>query len=128
MITLKDYYMGRDVTHKDELLPYIETNATDLLIRVNALLAELEIEKVIISSGWRPPSINSEVKGAAKNSSHVIGKAVDIATQEVANALLKQPHLLHKYSLWLESPKATPTWTHLDTALRPDRDLRVFKP
>lgn len=132
MLTLKDYFMGRDVSCAKELTPEITANATELLMRINALLSDLNITNVQISSGWRPPSINANVKGAAKKSAHMTGLACDLKGQDVAIAILKSPDLLKKYSLWLENPSHTSSssggWTHLDMVQRSARPLQMFNP
>lgn len=79
-----------------------------------------------ISSGYRCPAHNKAVHGAA-GSQHALGNAADIADpkQELAKFLLNNLPLLEANGLWLENPKATPTWVHLDLKQRTNR---VFMP
>ena len=62
-----------------ELTNELKTNAAKLCDAVNNLLTELKWNKpVSISSGFRPSSVNANVKGAAKKSNHMLAKACDI--------------------------------------------------
>jgi hypothetical protein len=133
LINLEQYWQGRDKTYADEFTSEIQNNAQDLLNRVNALLNELGVDSVKVTSGWRPAGINKAIGGSSR-SYHLVGKAVDLrdnARQEFATLLIKNNSLLHKYGLWLESPDATrgnTNWVHLDTGIRDGRELRVFNP
>lgn len=113
-----------------ELTVDVRVNATELARKVNKLLNDLGYKgKVSVSSGFRPASVNSKIKNAAKRSLHQIGRAVDLRTQEVGLLLTKKPELLKKHELWLEDLSATKTWTHLDDSpTRKDRPIRIFKP
>lgn len=124
--------------YKSEFDLNIENNAKELLEKINAFLAELGVITCRVSSGWRPPSVNSKVPGAAKKSLHMEGKAIDIvdSTGELDKKIVEkeewliqhgQPSLLRKYGLWLEHPDSTGTWCHLDCGNRVDRPLRVFR-
>ena len=135
LITLEVYLMGREKLYPSELTQEVINNINELLDKVNGVLFELGVEKVSISSGWRPAAINSQIKNAAKKSHHMTGKAVDILDdkeQSLAKKILCNPHLLKNYGLWLEDPVHTigknTNWVHLDTGVRKDRELRVFKP
>ena len=128
MITLQIYWMNRDITYAKDLTPAIVANATALLPKVNGLLQDLGMGEVKqITSGWRPPEINAATVGAAKKSSHMIGKAVDIFDPdgEIDEAIMAHPELLTKWGLNHEDPSSTPGWCHVD-----DRDglgFRTFK-
>lgn len=134
LITLADWAMGRDIKYPREYTPTIKTNANDLLKRVNDLLNELEIEKAVVTSGWRPAAVN-RAAGGARKSSHMVGKAVDIlddTEQSLANKILSRPELLKKYDLWIEDPNYTigkrTNWVHLDTKQRSKRVVNKFIP
>jgi hypothetical protein len=122
--------MGRDILYKSELTEEIRNNATELLDKVNRLLAALNWGDVRVSSGWRPSVINAATPGAAVKSYHMIGKAVDILDidHKLYDAILEQPELLEQLGLWMEDKSATATWTHLDFGVRAARTPRVFKP
>lgn len=133
VITLEQYITanGKYKERLDslELTEEVKDNAIILLNKVNQLLEELKITKVVVSSGFRPSSVNAATKGAAKKSLHMTGKAIDIedTKHEIANKIMAQPELLTKYELWMEDMGATPTWLHLDIGTRRKRELRVFK-
>lgn len=133
MIDLESYITAsgkyKERLNSEELTKEVKDNATVLLNRVNQLLKDLGIESVIVSSGFRPSKVNANIKGAAKKSLHMTGKAVDIADakHEIAHKILARPDLLKKYDLWMEDIVHTPTWVHLDIGVRKERELRVFK-
>lgn len=79
-----------------------------------------------VSSGYRCPAHN-KAAGGVTNSQHALGNAADISDprQELAKFLLGNLALLEANGLWLENPKATPTWVHLDIK---ERKNRVFMP
>lgn len=129
--SLKEYMMGRDVTHKTEYTEQVEQNALTFIAKVNNLFKELgHTAPAYISSGWRPMSINSKVAGAAKKSLHTLGLAMDIKDPDgkLYALVTAKPELLRKYGLWVEHREATPTWLHIDAGNRVDRPSRVFKP
>lgn len=118
-----------------ELTDEVKSSINDLITRVNALLTELGINQVSVTSGFRPTTVNATIANAAKKSLHTQGKAVDLlddASQKLANLLVKSPNLLKKHGLWIEDPAATKgqntNWVHLDCGVRKDRPSRMFKP
>jgi sulfatase maturation enzyme AslB (radical SAM superfamily) len=129
IINLQDYWKGRDYKFQSQLTDDIITNAVELLRRVNALLQEMHIVNVSVSSGWRPKEVNDAYNGA-KNSYHIVGQAIDIADHDrrISKEIEERSWLLKKHDLWMEDPRFTPTWVHLDTGMRPERDVRIFKP
>lgn len=64
----------------------------------------------VINSGYRCIKHNKEVKGTF-NSSHLIGKAVDIDTQGILDRYLMVESLLGIGFIRIE---IAPTWTHAD--------------
>lgn len=128
LITSSGKYPDR--AKSNELTEEVKQNLLLLLERVNAILSDLEIDKVEVSSGFRPSSVNASIAGAAKKSLHMRGLAVDLADQSgtLKGIIQCSPHLLKTYELWLESPDATPTWCHLDLGTRSERPIRIFKP
>ncbi len=101
--------------------------AADLATRVTGLLAEYG-KRPKITSGYRTPEAN-KAAGGAPHSSHLEGKAVDLADpgQALSTWCAKNTTVLAKYGLWMEDPAATKTWTHLQSRPVPGT-LRVFKP
>lgn len=100
--------------------------AGDLAARLAALLASYGARPAI-SSGYRTPEANKAAGGAPK-SSHLEGKAVDFVDpkQKFSSWCLKNADQLAKLGLWVENPKKTPTWTHLQS--RPVPGKIVFDP
>lgn len=121
--------MGRDKLYPEEWNLDLRSNAEDLIRRVNNLLIALKIDDCKVTSGWRPSAINSRAQGA-KRSLHMTCRAVDLAdsNQSLTKGILQEPQLLLEYGLWLESPDVTHGWVHLDTGVRSERLIRVFKP
>lgn len=122
--------MGRDTSCSIELTDDIKLNAEKLIEVVNLLLTEIGITKVTVSSGWRPPSINSKVANAAKKSLHMTGLAIDLADNDgsIKDAVMKNIDLLKKYDLFLENTAYTKTWVHLDLGKRSKRPQNIFTP
>lgn len=122
MITLDDYWMGRDQRFVAELTGAIRTNAARLLGKVNALLEIAAEEGVqiaaapVVASGWRPLFINEATANAAASSRHLTGEAVDVRDDKgraLARWCLSHPDQLEQAGLWMEDPRWTPTWVHL---------------
>lgn len=137
-ITLKDYLMGREDIYPEALTAEVKANAEVIVGKVNSLLAVLEAEKLpleakaggsIITSGWRPPQINSQVKNAAPKSKHMTGQACDIYDPEgsLDEWCLDHPESLMALGLWQEHPSATKGWLHVQT-VPPLSGRRVFFP
>lgn len=137
MITLDDYWMGRDIAHAADLTPEIRENAIELLGRVNLLQHWAAADGIYpgtdavtgtpVASGWRPPVINASVGGGPL---HPKAEAIDLRdTPERAFArwCLSNIAALDELGLWMEDPQWTPTWVHLQK--RPPRSgRRVFVP
>lgn len=134
MLTLTDYWMGREVKYGRELTYDIIANANVLLDRVNALLGvfsdETGIEIEQVASGWRPKGINDATANAAASSRHLTGEAIDLrdtADRALARWCLSHLQALEELGLWMEDPQWTPTWVHLQ--IRPPRsERRVYIP
>lgn len=137
MITLQEFYKGRDKQYPNDLTPEIIANAQETLKRANTLL-----ERFFVSvpgatrdrgcnSGWRPPAVNAATAKAAKKSLHMLGKAIDIGDDdELLDRWLMTPigrTALEEIGLWMEHPSATPRWSHLQT-VPPKSGKRVFYP
>lgn len=136
MITLSQFFMGRDKTFASALTPEIVKNAEDLLSRVNFLMAIFYTTNPAahsrgVNSGWRPPKLNATVPGAAAHSHHMTGKAIDLGDDDgtLDAWLMSMPgqKALVDARLWMEHPSATPRWTHLQS-VPPGSGRRVFNP
>ena len=129
VITLEQYWMGRDKKYPDAWSEDIEHQAIDLLDRVNALLKGFGEDRSV-NSGWRPPALNAATNGAALKSKHMTGNAVDLADPEGDLddwCSENDGALLSSYGLWMEHPAATKGWCHLQN-LPPKSGRRIFYP
>lgn len=146
MITLEQYWMGRDAVHGSELTFEIRNNAEELVGRVNNLLAAAEIDGVSpdldqvtgspVASGWRPAGVNARTKNAASGSKHITGRAVDLQDtrdRALARWCLEHVELLEQFGLWMERPQWTAgatgrdPWVHLQS-VPPGSGKRVYVP
>lgn len=136
MITLEQFWKGRDKQFAAELTPTIVANAKETLRRANLLLDIYEKQGGACgprgcNSGWRPPEVNAATQGAAKMSKHMTGQAIDITdTDNQLDKWLMTPvgqKALTDIGLWMESPSATPGWAHVQT-VPPGSGRRVFYP
>lgn len=135
VITLEDYF--RKVSYIETPSTKVKDNATQLLSKVNILLAYaakdgVECAEPInlkVNSGWRPRLYNETVVGAAPNSKHISGEAVDLADPdgELDDWCMKNQRILEDLGLWLEHPGSTKSWTHLQS-IPPRSGNRVFFP
>lgn len=140
-IDLPQYLMGRDALYPQELTDTIRICAEKTVEKVNSLLAVLETEGVkleanpqtgsIVSSGWRPPQINGQVKGAAVRSKHMTGQACDLFDPDglIDDWLMTEAgqRALASIGLWMENPAATKNWSHVQT-IPPASGRRCFFP
>lgn len=139
MISIQNYYMGRDLTYGDELTKDKVLNAGITVQRINALIlafqaAGVALEtnpktKTPVSSGWRPAEINGATDGAAVRSKHMTCQACDLYDPEgeIDEWALAHPDVLAKIGLWQEHPSATKGWAHFQT-IPPKSGNRVFYP
>lgn len=120
MITLKDYWMGRDEKYADELTPEIIQNAHETVEKVNQLLSVYEeTGKSVnrVNSGWRPKSVNDSTANAASKSKHLTAQACDLSDPhgDLDKWCLKNIEALVEFGLWMEHPGWTDGWCHLQT-------------
>jgi hypothetical protein len=140
-ITLGDYLQGRDAIYPEDFTLAVMANAEKTVAQVNSLLAVMEAEGLqleahpvsqsLVSSGWRPPQINRQVKGAAPKSKHMTGEAVDLYDPEgdIDNFLMsgQGQRVLASLGLYIEHPSATKSWSHIQI-VPPRSQSRVFYP
>lgn len=130
MITLTDYYMGRDTAYPMAMTPQIEKNAELTVQLANALLVRFGQGRKV-NSGWRPPQVNERTPGAAVMSKHMTGQAIDLADPEgdLDEWLMSAEGqaVLEELGLWMEHPACTKSWTHVQT-VPPKSGRRVFYP
>lgn len=127
-ISLSEYYMGRDRLFPNELTDAHKTNANLTVAKLNAVLEAFGQKRRIVS-GWRPSSINAATKGASPTSRHVLCQAGDLEdnNRELMGWCLNNPDLLERVGVWMEDPRDTPTWIHLQT-VPPKSGNRIFRP
>jgi len=128
MVTLADYYMGRDTEHPEELTAQHRANAQITVDRVNELLAAFGEERTV-NSGWRPAAVNAKVPNAKPKSKHLTCQACDL--KDVNGSLdawcMANLHELERIGLWLEHPDSTQGWCHVQI-VAPGSGNRVFRP
>lgn len=127
--------MGRDILYP------INQEQSDNLDKLIAALNHIRHAyglPMIVSSGYRPSSINASV-GGAKLSAHQSCQAVDIVDKdgELAKWILAHLTLLEEHGIYLESPDYTyiinkkgeriDGWIHMDIR-GPKSGKRVFIP
>jgi hypothetical protein len=135
-ITLSEYFMGRDARFADELTPRIRDCSALTVERANYLLeayaeATGDDSERRVNSGWRPRAVNAAVRGAAPNSRHLTGEAVDLSDEDQSLGEWCESEaglaVLEKVGLWIESPAYTKRWLHCQT-VAPRSGNRVFVP
>lgn len=119
MITGETYFGKNLVSYK------IAKNAAELLEKVNAFLEHFDGE-VRITSGYRSPEYNKSIPGAAKNSKHMSGEAIDIfdPDKRLAKFTFIKEALLAEYDLYCEDMRCTRNWVHFQS--RPPRSKSRF--
>ncbi len=122
-ITREDIVGGTEATKPlsvDE-----EVNLHNLLIAVNAL-QDLWGSQFVINSGRRLAPVATPF-GTATHSAHMVTAAVDIkdSAQLISKWLEVHTDILEQLGLYMEDPKFTPTWCHVQ--VRPTHN-RIFKP
>lgn len=140
MITIEDYWMGRDKNYASELTPAITANALVIVGKVNELLAvaqsfgwkpQLNAAGTLVNSGWRPRGVNKITPGAAPNSKHMTGQACDVYDPDgtLKDWLMTAvgQEAIRAIGLWMEHPASTKGWCHLQD-IPPASGHRVFYP
>jgi hypothetical protein len=125
IVTVADYLMDRDRTFPQEYTIGIKANAELTVDAVNVLLKRLDasgvhldvhpVTRTIISSGWRPPQLNNEVKNASVRSKHMTGQACDLYDPDglIDDWLMDNLPIDRGLGLWMEHPSATKGWAHV---------------
>ena len=134
MITISDYFMGRDKAYPDLVTNELKAAASETVARANLLISAYnsmskDEEPRRVNSGWRPPSVNAATPGAAPRSKHMTGHAIDISDPEgdLDEWCLEHPDVLQTIGLWMEHPSATKGWCHVQV-LPPKSGKRCFYP
>lgn len=137
ILTLAQYWNGRDDAYQEECTLAIRRNAAALLAAVNTLLKCAEDDGVTalgVSSGWRPQAVNDRTSNAGKHSRHISGEAVDLTDhpdRSLARWCLRNLDRLAGLRLWMEDPRwtgaAASPWVHLQS-VPPGSGKRVYVP
>lgn len=133
MITLEDYFVR--MSRAEQPSQEVRDNAAALLPLVNTLLIRAAadgIECAIepkVNSGWRPAAFNATVPGAAVNSKHITGQAIDVADPDgmLDDWCVRNLEVLAELGLYLEHPLSTKGWTHVQS-VPPRSGNRMFYP
>lgn len=81
-------WLMRDLRGDDEVAS-IDANLLNVAYKIQNTLLGLNIRKPInINSGYRSPKTNANTEGAAKNSFHTKGKAIDISIEGLDASLV----------------------------------------
>ena len=128
MITLQEYFQGRDEQYPDELTIDLRINAQDIVNKVNDLLG-LFGQSRKVNSGWRPAAINASTLNAAPKSKHMTCQACDLDDPEgdLDQWALDNKWALENIGLWQEHPASTKSWAHFQT-VPPKSGRRIFYP
>jgi uncharacterized protein YcbK (DUF882 family) len=128
MIQKSEVLMGRDKSHAKEYTDEISKNIDKLLIPLNKLRKAYG-KIMVVSSGWRPVTLNAKTANAAKKSNHVKGLACDFQDKDgkLDEWCMQNLNKLKEFGLWLEDPGSTPGWCHLQ-CLPPKSGNNPFKP
>ena len=135
-ITLKQYWMNRDVAYASELTQELRDNAAETVRRANLLLARYHADTDStapdnVNSGWRPKSVNDATKKASKTSAHLSCQAVDLSDDgEAIDKWIASPQgrqALIDSDLYAEAAHATPRWAHVQTR-KTNSGNRIFNP
>src|SRR5690242_17329386 len=109
MISKSEILMKRDTQYPDDYTQEVSDNIDKLLIHLNKF-REAYGKAMVVSSGFRPASVNKAIGGAAK-SNHVMGLACDFVDKDgkLAEFALKMDKegKLKEWGLWLENPVKT---------------------
>lgn len=134
MISFDAMVKGRDKQFPGEWTQEIADNVAKTRAVVSEFFLAIGWDgDTIVTSGWRPRSINAAA-GGAKNSAHLRGLAVDILDPDgvLYQLCTKYPELMKKFGVWIENyaytNKKNGRWLHIDTVKRPERDLHIFIP
>lgn len=127
MITVEQYWMGRDFAYGNELTDEKRANAAKLIDLVNRLIPEIQVAGILlqnhpvnkspISSGWRPAKINQNLANAAVKSKHMTCQAIDLYDPDgdLGEWAMDNQAVLEKVGLWFESPGSCKGWLHLQS-------------
>ena len=132
MITIQQYWMGRDKQYPAAFTKAIQSNGVATVFLVNKVIAKFSAETGInldqLASGWRPAAVNDATSNAASHSTHIIAKGEDVRdtpNRDFARWVCKNKAFLEEIGLWVERFEWTSklnqktgeweNWVHLQT-------------
>lgn len=123
MISMQEVLMGR--AKLEDLSDELKANGQELLRRLNLFRTEYGTP-MIVSSGYRPANQNTQA-GGAKQSAHMSLQACDFIDKDgkLFDFIKANPDILEKCDLYMEDPRWTKNWIHLQS--RPTNE-RIFLP
>ena len=134
MIILQQYWMGRDALYSDDWTPQIQFDGAETVRRWNLVLDQFKQDTGLtcdtVASGWRPLAVNDQTNNAGMHSNHIFAKACDIrdtSSRDLAHWCMVSQDFLETIGLWMEDPRWTPTWAHLQT-VPPASGKRIYIP
>src|SRR5574343_1742626 len=120
MISKQELLQGRDKTFASEYTQEISDNLDTLLVKLNVIRAAYG-KPMVVTSGFRPASINGMIKGAAPKSNHMIGCAADFNDTDGSLFFwcLNNLQLLKDHGFYLLDPRWTRSknggWLHMQS-------------
>lgn len=127
-ISKNELLKGRDIKYSDDYTPEISENLDKLLIPLNSIRDAYGFP-MVVTSGWRPPSINGATPGAAAHSKHMEGLAADISDPDNSlwHWVLENLQLMKDLDIFMEDRRYTPGWVHFGLG-QPASGHRIFVP
>lgn len=127
-ISKEELLKGRDKQYASDYTQEISDNIDKLLIPLNKIRSAYG-KPMMITSGWRPPSINASTPGAATHSKHMMGLAADIEDKEGSlwAWVLENLQLMKDLNIYMEDKRWTPGWVHFGLG-GPSSGKRIFIP
>lgn len=128
MISKDELLDGRDKKYPADYTQEISDNLDQLLVPMNQIRTSWG-KPMTVTSGWRPPSINGATPGAAKNSKHMQGLAVDIydADGSLWSWVLQNLSTMKDLGIYFEDRRWTPSWVHFQVG-PPASGKRIYVP
>jgi hypothetical protein len=126
VLTIEEYLCG--------LTPTLRENAETIVEKANKFLEAAANDGIpsyspVLASGWRPDRYNHLIPNSAKKSRHITCEAVDLRDPDgfLAAFAKRRIDLLEELGLYMEDPRYTPKWVHLQTRAVPSGN-RIFIP
>lgn len=131
---ISDHFTMEEMTKTETGLYNVprEFAKLNLKLLIQKILEPLRVAMkfpIVIDSGYRSDAVNQAAKGA-KNSQHLIGRAVDFRCKDMAAAFLYiKDNLEFDQLIWEYGDKNQPGWIHVSYSAMENRNevLRSFK-